>query len=140
MPNYAKKTRASPVYLPSPRKSSSSTTKSSNAAERCSKSGSKQFPRFLKLAVSTNNMPTLSGNALKHYKGCEKPTNKNVSCLTRSLGLSSNMKFSECKAKSTSCVEKKEIQVFFLDGSFVSIVTNGKRLAGEAPFQLLFHL
>ncbi|CAG5106351.1 Oidioi.mRNA.OKI2018_I69.chr1.g2804.t1.cds [Oikopleura dioica] len=45
---------------------------------------------------------------------------------------------SECKAKSSSCVEKKEIQVFFLDGSFVSIVTNGKRLAESVSKALNF--
>ena len=42
------------------------------------------------------------------------------------------MKISECKAESSFYVEKKEIKVFFLDGSFVSIVTNGKRLAGKS--------
>ena len=41
------------------------------------------------------------------------------------------MKISECKAKSSFYVDKKEIKVFLLDGSFVSILTNGKRLAGK---------
>ena len=41
------------------------------------------------------------------------------------------MKISECKAESSFYVEKKEIKVFFLDGSFVSLATNGKRLAGK---------
>lgn len=45
--------------------------------------------------------------------------------------MKNNMKISECKAKSSFYVDKKEIKVFFLDGSFVSILTNGKRLAGK---------
>lgn len=45
---------------------------------------------------------------------------------------------SECKAKSSFYVDKKEIKVFLLDGSFVSILTNGKRLAESVAKALDF--
>ncbi|CBY42237.1 unnamed protein product, partial [Oikopleura dioica] len=45
---------------------------------------------------------------------------------------------SECKAKSACYNDKKEIKVFFLNDSFVSIVTNGKRLAESVAIALDF--
>ena len=68
---------------------------------------------------------------LDEQKGCEKSTTHFLRHSTYSMN---NMKISECKAKSSFYVDKKEIKVFFLDGSFVSILTNGKRLSGKNNF------
>lgn len=45
---------------------------------------------------------------------------------------------SECKAQSVTSEEKRQLPVFFLDGSFVSVITNGKRVSETVAKSLQF--